>query len=919
MQPSTPLAQSSQRCNGAPCRDSSDSALVPGSVGGGVGAFASEASGLTTDEVREAAKRLVSTWVPAARDWYLHSLLPALDVDLSLALDHERVAIDDIRRFEPGADLASLAAEAMPPLPIDGATRFRFEKLVERFSALIARSERECAVDLYRDFPGAESVGSLEELLRIAKTRGSVEGLASRGRQRRLEALRSEARQAVSKGDIATLERMAETGGLAEEAAELEVGSIAREIVRRAFPHGDPEKEAFLSSCRGAVLLKARAGSGKTTAIAIKVNMLCSRFRIDPARLIVLAFNKKAADEIGRRIREFGVAGFANARTFHSLAWQVVRPNERPLFDPSGDERGEQTAFVGDVLRSIWTAEIERQVYSCFRREIDELKQLGEGLSDRDYHILVRNLSQVSLKGDDVKSAAEKWIADFLFEHDIPYEYERPYFWRRRIYRPDFTIFAAGKETILEHWGIDPAATGGEVPRGWTRSWDEYREEIEWKRQYWAQDRRGRKLIETSSRDAVHGREAFEAVLKVRLQNTGIRCDRLDDAEIAWRVVRKGRPRLLRMLVQFISKAKKAGMSPSDVSGAIAKSPAKDPRTGVFEAIASHVYSQYQVECRRQQKIDFDDLVTRCVDRLRETGGRCSLSLSGSEVLVRDIDWLLIDEYQDFTEAFRRVTGALWSVNPDLRITCVGDDWQAINGFAGSHLKFFRSFGQIFHGGKVMPLLTNHRSASGIVAYGNKIMAGKGEPARPAPGRVGGEVAVEYIEDVWIELRQTDEHAEARDGDLRFLSAASGLRGDAKLIYARLQKRCYQDITGNLGASFLLLARTNYLHGVELKEFGPRLKRCFGQHELKGLGEFEDAIRVMTVHRSKGLEADFVVLDAVARRYPLLHPNEPLYRLFGSGYGSVLEEERRLFYVACSRARKGLLLLTEKESRSDFI
>jgi DNA helicase-4 len=876
---------------------------------------------LSTDEVREAAKRLVSTWVPAARDWYLHSLIPALDIDLSLALDHERAAIDDIRRFDPGTDLASLAAEAMPPSPTDGTTCFRFEKLVERFSALIARNACERAADLYRDFPGAESVGSLVELLRIAKTRGRVEDLARRGRQRRLEALRSEARQALSKGDIATLERMAQTGGLAEKAAEIEVGSVAREIVRRAFPQGDPEKEAFLSSCRGAVLLKARAGSGKTTAIAMKVAMLCSRFRIDPARLMVLAFNNKAAAEIGGRIRErFAITGFAKARTFHSLAWQVVRPHERPLFDQSGDERGKQTDFVGDVLRSIWTDEVEGQVYSCFRREVAELKQLGEGLSDRDYHVLVRNRSQASLKGDEVKSAAEKWIADFLFEHDIPYEYERPYFWDKRIYRPDFTIFPAGKETILEHWAIDPAAKGGEVPLGWTRGWDEYREEIERKRQYWAQDRRGRKLIETSRRDAVHGREAFEAMLKHRLQSTGIRCDRLDDAEIARRVVRKGHPRLLRMLVQFISKAKKAGMSPSDVSGAIATSPAKDPRTDIFEAIASRVYSQYQMECQRQQKIDFDDLVTRSVDVLRETGGSCSLRLGGSEILVRDIDWLLIDEYQDFSETFRRMIDALRSVNPDLRITCVGDDWQAINGYAGSDLKFILGFGQIFHGGKVMPLLTNHRSASRIVAYGNKIMAGKGEPARLPQGCVGGEVAVEYVEDVWIELRQTDEHVEARDGDSRFLSAASGLRGDAKLIYARLLKRSHQEITSHPRSDFLLLARTNHLHGVELKEFGPRLKRCFGPHELKALGKFEDAIRVMTVHRSKGLEADFViVLDAVARRYPLLHPNEPLYRLFGKGYGSVLEEERRLFYVACSRARKGLLLLTEKESRSDFI
>jgi hypothetical protein len=94
---------------------------VPGSDRGAFGASASKALELTTDEVREAAKRLVSIWVAAARDWYLDTLFPELDFDPSLALDHEKAAIDDIRRFRAGADLASLAAgasrAAMPEVP----------------------------------------------------------------------------------------------------------------------------------------------------------------------------------------------------------------------------------------------------------------------------------------------------------------------------------------------------------------------------------------------------------------------------------------------------------------------------------------------------------------------------------------------------------------------------------------------------------------------------------------------------------------------------------------------------------------------------------------------------------------------------------------------------------------------------------
>ena len=62
-----------------------------------------------------------------------------------------------------------------------------------------------------------------------------------------------------------------------------------------------------------------------------------------------------------------------------------------------------------------------------------------------------------------------------------------------------------------------------------------------------------------------------------------------------------------------------------------------------------------------------------------------------------------------------------------------------------------------------------------------------------------------------------------------------------------------------------------------------------------------------------------IVLRAVNGEFPLIHTDGDLYRIFGQSESDVLAEERRLFYVASSRAKSKLYLLTERGEVSDFI
>jgi len=76
----------------------------------------------------------------------------------------------------------------------------------------------------------------------------------------------------------------------------------------------------------------------------------------------------------------------------------------------------------------------------------------------------------------------------------------------------------------------------------------------------------------------------------------------------------------------------------------------------------------------------------------------------------------------------------------------------------------------------------------------------------------------------------------------------------------------------------------------------------------------------MTAHGSKGQEAPrVIILDATSRQFPKIHPDNLLFEIFGVTPQTVLDEERRLFYVAITRAEQCLYLLTEKDHESPYL
>jgi superfamily I DNA/RNA helicase len=250
----------------------------------------------------------------------------------------------------------------------------------------------------------------------------------------------------------------------------------------------------------------------------------------------------------------------------------------------------------------------------------------------------------------------------------------------------------------------------------------------------------------------------------------------------------------------------------------------------------------------------------------------------------------------------------------------VGDDWQAINAFAGAETRFFREF-QRYFGGTTVGVTTNHRSAKAIVSFGNSVMSGKGLPAKCfSPD--AGEIQTRTLNEIWIEFRSGEEFAHAREADSIFLGPTQNDKppGQAAQRKAKALKACSKFSMESPGQDLLLLARTNRVYGQSLEDLREQLDRLL-EHLCKEKGfARRGRVKAMTAHGSKGQQsATVIILDTTTKQFPKIHPDNLLFVPFGVTPEVVIEEERRLFYVAVTRAEKRLLILTEKEHESPFL
>ena len=132
-----------------------------------------------------------------------------------------------------------------------------------------------------------------------------------------------------------------------------------------------------------------------------------------------------------------------------------------------------------------------------------------------------------------------------------------------------------------------------------------------------------------------------------------------------------------------------------------------------YEKVVQEVYRKYEDKLRRNNSVDFDDLLLLPIKLFREH----------KDILERYQDYykyILVDEYQDTNEAQYTLTKLLSEKNR--LITCVGDDSQSIYSFRGANYKNILNFEKDYKDAKTILLEQNYRSTSTILDAANQVI-----------------------------------------------------------------------------------------------------------------------------------------------------------------------------------------------------
>ena len=280
--------------------------------------------------------------------------------------------------------------------------------------------------------------------------------------------------------------------------------------------------------------------------------------------------------------------------------------------------------------------------------------------------------------------------------HDIPYEYEAPYYVSTADaeypqYRPDFSFpDLSDRKLYLEHFALDKQ---GRSP------FPGYTEKMKWKREL--HQRHGTVLLETHSYQFEDG--SWIDSLMSQLESHGITPrplsrERLDEVLASFHEQRK---QLVDVIVRFMHLAEERGCTPDNLLQVL--SPADD-RERAFLNIFSHVYVEYDLFLKKNQLIDFGQMLLRAAEYIE------------SGAAVRKLKYIIVDEFQDITPARARLLQVLQKTNPGMQVFAVGDDWQSIFRFGGSDVSLMENFAINFGFTKELFLEESHRFGANIAA-----------------------------------------------------------------------------------------------------------------------------------------------------------------------------------------------------------
>lgn len=656
---------------------------------------------------------------------------------------------------------------------------------------------------------------------------------------------------------------------------------------RNEKQHTFLQSRAIISS-EDNTLVIAGAGSGKTSTIIGKIHYcVTGPEKIDPKDILVISYTSAIREELKNKLKQFqGI----DVHTMHSFGFKLLKKKTNELLR----DEIEFSKFINKILDRLFRdkkfkKKIEKYFLSYLAPYKSKFDSDFKNLKDYVDYMSKAGIKR-SLNGDLVASFEEFEIANFLKINGVKYKYEYEYKvktsgldengkWRRQ-YKPDF--YLTDYDIYLEHFAVNRKMQ--------SPLWIDpgYVDDMKWKRKLHKSN--NTKLIETYSYERMEGNLLEELGLK--LQSEGVILVKQDADDLLKIFKEKNQiKKFTKIIKPFLIHFKSNELTFSQLNKrSVTKGFIDMFRFKAFVEIFQVIFDEYQKELG-DDEIDFVDMLIK------------------SRKLIPTLDkfnykYIIIDEYQDISASSFRLIKQIKDHSSNSKLFAVGDDWQSIYKFLGSDLSYFNKFKEYLGDTDEVFLKETFRFHQSLANISSKfIRENKSQKSK------------EIFSKKQIKINKP----------IRIIMNTSSYRS----IASNKIEKIARDLFNELNLKDLLKKEIDYF--LEIKPDSSIFVLSRYNREDLSIKSFisknypNKNITYSTVHQSKGLEADFVILLNVKSgiySFPSEIEDDPLLKLVNdepTNEGIKDPEERRLFYVALTRAKLKVHIIADEFDKSSFI
>ena len=641
----------------------------------------------------------------------------------------------------------------------------------------------------------------------------------------------------------------------------------------------DQQIEAIVRKNRNQLII-AGAGSGKTTTIVGKVKYLLLTGQCKPEDILLLSFTNASASEMKERVK-YETNIDLDVMTFHKLGLEIIKKSYEKnykIFDKD----------LYQVIKKLINNYIEDNTYlnkliyfmSTVRFNV---KDEFDFKNEKEYKEYLKTNKPTTLKGEIVKGYGELEIANYLFSNNIEYEYEKEYKYETinkeyQQYYPDF--YLPKYDIYIEYFGIDEnnnVAPYFKDKNGLSAS-EAYNESIKWKRKI--HNDNNTTMIEAFYYENKQGKLITNLENKLRKYN--VKIEPKSEEEL-WEIINKNNSGLLNEMCNvfstIISLIKSNNYSIDYVKNI--NEVQSSPINKLTLELITPLYLDYQKGLNENNMIDFNDMINMATEAV------------STNKYIHNYKYVIVDEYQDMSISRYRLLDSMRK-QKDYKLFCVGDDWQSIYRFNGSDIDLITNF-ENYWGNTYQSFIerTYRFSSMMSILSGNFIMRNPKQYRKNINAKISEDFAIKFI------------NGYTENKSINFLEEKLKLFDKDSTVYFLGRYSFDIDILKN---------NNNFILKYNVQDNTIDIT-YYKRKDLK--------IKFLTVHKSKGLQADYVII-LNNKNYGMGFPSKindlPLIKLLlASGLEEYpFAEERRLFYVALTRSKKQTLLLTVENNKSIF-